>query len=210
MTKFTSAVLISAALLQADFLVKDPQACPEADAARPIELSEAPFKLAIPGHATCQGHNDKDGRVRVWRYPHEFQRLAAPKVWKVIVEKGDGDRNTFVLPVNSVVGVFFQQAAGDGKWKPYRGSSKNPIALTQPSIVFTLTRQTWKGAGGLKQQFLAWEVLTGDAPEPNGSMASPAGVELRADSVWIWQGLNPIPKKLGLSTGKAKIIFEAE
>jgi len=211
MAKLTSLLILSAALLCADFIVKDPKACPEADAARPIEFSESPLKLSIPGDAACHGQDPTGGTVRVWKFPHQFQRLAAPKTWKVTVEKGDGDRNTYVLPANSVVGVFFHQLAADGKWKPYRGTSKNPIALTQPAIVFTLEKQTQKGEGGLKQQFLIWDVLTGDAPTvADGAISSPAGVELRVDSVWIWQGLNPIPKKLTAATGKAKILFQAE
>ncbi len=211
MIKFTAAVLLLATTLPADFIVKDPKACPDTDSARPLEFSESPLKLSIPGDASCQGHDEKGGTVRVWRFPHQFQRLAAPKVWKVIVEKGDGDRSTYVLPANSVVGLFFHQLAADGKWKPYRGTSKNPIALTQPAIVFTLEKQTQKGEGGLKQQFLIWDVLTGDAPAlSDGAMSSRAGIQLRAESVWIWQGLNPIPKKHDLATGKAKIVFQAE
>ena len=210
MTNLSSLLLLSAVWLPADFIVKDPKACPEADAARAIEFSESPLKLSIPGDAACQGHDGKGGTVRVWRYPHQYQRLAAPKVWKVIVEKGDGDRNSYVLPANSVVGVFFHQLAADGSWKAYRGTSKNPISLTQPSIVFTLEKNTRKGEGGLKQQFLIWDVLTGDAPAADGALSSSSGVELRAHSVWIWQGLNPIPKKLNLGTGKAKLVFQAE
>ncbi len=210
MTKLVSSLLLFAALLPADFIVKDPKACPEVDAARPIEFSESPLRLAIPGDAACQGHDEKGGTVRSWKFPHQYQRLAAPKVWRVTVEKGDGDRNTYVLPANSVVGIFFHQLAADGTWKPYRGTSKNPIALTQPAIVFTLEKNTMKGEGGLKQQFLIWDVLTGDAPASDGAMSSPSGVELRAESVWIWQGLNPIPKKLKLATRTAKIVFQSE
>lgn len=210
MIKFSFVLLLSTALLSADFIVKDPKACPDADAARAIEFSESPLKLSIPGDAACQGHDGKGGTVRVWRYPHQYQRLAASKLWKVIVEKGDGDRNSYVLPANSVVGVFFHQLTADGSWKAYRGTSKNPISLTQPSIVFTLEKNTMKGEGGLKQQFLIWDVLTGDAPASDGAMSSSSGVELRAESVWIWQGLNPLPKKLNLGTGKAKLVFQAE
>jgi hypothetical protein len=212
MHKPTFILFASAALLSAEFIVKDAKACPEVDAARPLEFSESPLKLAIPGDAACQGHDEKGGNVRIWRFPHQYQRLAAPKVWKVVVEKGDGDRNSYVLPANSVVGIFFQQMDAEGKWKGYRGSSKNPIALTQPAIVFTLEKNTMKGEGGLKQQYLIWDVLTGDAPGmgEGGTVSTPAGGELRAESVWIWQGLNPIPKKLALGTGKAKIVFQSE
>ena len=214
MTKFPAllTLLLPAALLSAaDFVVKDPKACPEADAMRAIEFSESPLKLSMPGDAACQGHDDKGGIVRVWKFPHRFQRLAAPKLWKVVVEKGDGDRSTYVLPANSVVGIFFHQKGADGEWKAYRGTSKNPISLTQPSMVFTLEKQTMKGEGGLKQQFLVWDVLTGDAPSAtDGSISSSSGVELRADTIWIWQGLNPIPKKLNLATGKAKVTFQSE
>jgi hypothetical protein len=210
MTKLPT-LLLSAALLFADFVVKDPKTCPEADAARPIEFSESPLKLSIPGDAACQGQDETGGMVRVWKFPHQFQRLAAPKAWKVTVDNGDGGGGTYVLPVNSVIGLFFHQLAADGKWKPYRGTSKNPIALTQPAIVFTLEKQTQKGGGGLKQQFLIWDILTGDAPNAAvGALSSPAGGELRVDSVWIWQGLNPVPKKLTLATGKAKLVFQSE
>ncbi len=211
MTKLPLFLLLFAALLPADFVVKDPKACPEIDAARSIELSESPLKLSLPGHESCQGHDEKGGTVRVWRYPHQYQRLAAPKTWKVVVEKGDGDRTTYVLPANSVIGVFFEQMGADGKWKGYRGTSKNPIALTQPSIVFNLSKQTQRGEGGLKQQFLVWDVLTGDAPSAtDGAISAPSGVEVRAGSVWVWQGLNPIPKKISLGTAKAKITFQSE
>lgn len=212
MTRPFVLALLSASLLPADFVVRDPKACPDVDAARPIEFSESPLRLSLPGDAACQGQNERGGTVRsIWRYPHQFQRVAAAKVWKVIVEKGDGDRNTFVLPANSVVGVFFHQLAADGTWKPYRGTSRNPIALTQPSIVFTLERQIQKGEGSGKEQFLIWDVLTGDAPaESDGAVKSSSGSELRAESIWIWQGLNPIPKKLNLATGKAKITFQSE
>ena len=211
MNRLLALFLLAAALLPADFVVKDPKACPEIDAARALEFSESPLKLSIPGDPACQGHDEKGGTVRVWKFPHQYQRLAAPKIWKVMVEKGDGDRSTFVLPANSVVGIYYEQMGADGKWKAYRGSSKNPIALTQPAIVFTLSKQTQKGTGGLKQQFLVWDVLTGDAPSAaDGAISTAAGVELRAESVWVWQGLNPLPKKVALGTGKARISLQSE
>lgn len=211
MTKCIPLLFAAAAMLPADFVVKDPKACSDVDAARPLELSESPLKLSIPGEAPCQGNDEKGGTLRIWRYPHQFQRLAAPRLWKVIVEKGDGDRTTYILPVNSVIGVFFEQKTASGEWKAYRGTSKNPIALTQPSIAFTLEKQSLKGEGGLKQQFLIWSVFTGDAPTGvEGAINSSTGVELRAESVWIWQGLNPIPKKHTLGTGKAKILLQSE
>jgi hypothetical protein len=200
MTQHLALLLLAPAMLSADFVVKDPRSCSDVDAARPIEFSESPLRLSIPGDAACQGHDDRGGTVRAWKFPHQFQRLAAAKLWKVTVEKGNGDRDSFVLPVNSVVGIFFQEMGPDGKWKAYRGTARNPIALTQPSIVFTIARQVWKA--NTKQQFLIWDVLTGDA--------STSGAQMRAESVWIWQGVSATPRKLDLATGRSRISFQSE
>lgn len=202
----------SLSLHAADVFVKNPQSCPAADAERAIDFSESPLRLFIPGVADCQGNDPKGSGLRVWRYPHHFQRLAAAKVWKVLVERGDGDRSSYILPANSVIGIFYHQLGEDGKWKPYRGSSKNPIAFTQPSIALNLEKATQRAAAGLKQQFLVWNVLTADAPEGAEGNINPAKAtgQLRVDSIWIWQGLNPLPKKLDIATGKARVSFQAE
>jgi hypothetical protein len=209
----------SAASLSADFIIKDPKACAEAGAAQPITLEESPLRVALGGSnddasGACAAHDEKGGILRVWKFPHQYQRMAGTKAWKIVIEKGDGDRATHALPVNSVVGVFFQQKGADGKWKAWRGpSSKNPIALTQPPVAFNLDKVTSQGAGGLKQQFLVWDVLTVDAladTAKGGTMKLPEGADIRAESVWVWQGLNPIPKKVKLETGKAKLSILAE
>ena len=210
--KLTLLALASCCSLLADFIVKDPKSCGESGAAQALTFEEGPLRLALGGSPDCTAYDDRGGTVRVWKYPHQYQRLAAAKTWKIVIEKGDGDRSTYVLPANSVVGVFLETQA-DGKWKPYRGPrTRNPIALTQPAIVFNLDKMNERGAGGLKQEFLVWDVMTVDAlPGAGGGEVSlPAGAEFRAASVWVWQGLNPIPKKVKLETGKAKITFAAE
>lgn len=209
-----AAAAFPAAPLFADFIIKDPKACAEADSAQPVVFEEAPaVSVALGGGAGCVGHDDKGGTVRLWKYPHQYQRMAAAKTWKIVIEKGDGDRSTYVLPANSVVGVFFEQKAADGKWRVWRGpATRNPLALTQPPVVFNLDKVTSRGTGGLKQEYLIWDVMLVDAlaDAGGGAMTMPAGVQIRASSVWVWQGLNPIPKKVPLETGKAKLSFLAE
>lgn len=214
MRKLTALTLAAVWQLSADFIVKDPKSCAETGSAQPLSFEEAPLRLTLgdAGAGPCQAYDEKGGTVRVWKYPHQYQRMAAAKTWKIVIEKGDGDRNTYVLPANSVIGVFLQTQV-DGKWKTYRGPrTRNPIALTQPAIVFNLDKMTDRGAGGLKQEFLAWDVMTVDAlpGAGGGAISMPAGGEFRAESVWVWQGLNPIPKKVKLETGKAKLSFVAE
>lgn len=216
MRKISALLLAAAASLSAEFIIKDPKACAEAGSGQPIVFEESPMRLALGDAAAaaepCHAYDEKGGTVRVWKYPHQYQRLAAAKVWKIVIEKGDGDRTTLVLPANSVIGIFLEQQI-DGKWKTYRGPrSNNPIALTQPAIVFNLDKMTSRGSGGLKQEFLVWEAMTVDSlPGPAGGAVSlPAGAEFRAASVWVWQGINPIPKKHKLETGKAKITFTVE
>lgn len=210
----TAAAVFSVSPLFGDFIIKDPKACAEAGSAQPIVFEEAPAaSVALGGGAGCVGHDDKGGTVRVWKYPHQYQRMAAAKTWKIVIEKGDGDRSTYVLPANSVVGVFFEQKAADGKWKAWRGpATRNPLALTQPPAVFNLDKVTSRGTGGLKQEYLVWDVMLVDAlaEATGGAMTMPAGAEIRAASVWVWQGLNPLAKKVTLGTGKAKLSLLAE
>lgn len=218
MRRLSTLLLLTGCIsIHADLIVKDPKSCPEAAGAQQLTLEEGPLRISLGdggGSPACLAHDDKGETLRVWKYPHQYQRMASPKTWKIAVEKGDGDRNTYVLPANSVVGVFLQQRSGtDGKWKVYRGqSTSNPIALTQPAIAFNLDKKTDRGAGGLKQQFLVWDVLLTDTLDGTGggNVSLPAGSEIRIESVWIWQGLNPLPKKLKIETGKAKISIVAE
>lgn len=206
---------LTGSICAAQVIVGDPKSCAEADQAGPISIEDGPVRVSFTGGERCSGLNDKGKTLRVWSYRNQYQRVAAPKTWKISIEKGDGDRVTYVLPHNSVVGLTIEQPATGDKWKTYRGSSKNPIAVTQPAIALTLRKAKDTKAGGLKEEFLVWDVLTvdpldGAAGKP-GAFPVPAGANaLRIEEVWVWQGLNPIPKKVNIRTGKGRVTFQPE
>ncbi|MFN7921738.1 MAG: hypothetical protein U0Q16_16680 [Bryobacteraceae bacterium] len=197
-------------------LIGDPALCPAADHAAPIVVTDAPVSVAFHADGSCLATDDKGGTLRVWKYGTLNQRLAAPNKWKITIEKGDGDRNSFPMPLNSVVGIVLQEKDSAGKWKTYRGSSKNPIALTQPALSFTLRKATLTRQS-LKEEFMVWEAystdpLSGDKSTKDKPAAYSAaqGLELRIAEVLVWQGLNPIPKKLTVATGKGIVTIQPE
>jgi len=199
-------------------IVVQPDLCPEPAQATEIVVEESPVRLALNADPSCLAHTDKGKTVRVWKYPHHYQRIAAAKEWKIVVEKGNGDRVTYNLPHQSVIGLTLEIPDKNNKWKNYRGSSKNPIALTQPVITFNLRKSSETKTGGLKQEYLVWDVLTvdplGEDPAVKDKAREypvPAGATgLRIDEVWVWQGLNPIPKKIRFGSAKGKVTFQPQ
>lgn len=213
-TILLSFVLSAAA--QNRLLLGDPKLCAEADHAKPIVIEDAPVRVSFHADGSCLATNDKGGTLRVWKYGTLNQRLASPAKWKIVIEKGEGAPVSYPMPVNSVVGVVLQQKDAAGKWKTYRGSSKNPMALTQPAIALTMRKATLTKQG-LKEEFMVWETFSTDplaadksAKDKPAAYSAAQGLELRIDEVWVWQGLNPIPKKLNVGTGKGKIAIQPE
>lgn len=213
-------VLLSlfAMILPAQVLVMNPKQCTEAGLASPIMLEEPPLKVHFHAEPDCIATNDKGTLIRVWKYTHRYQRLAAPKPWKVVVDKGDGNPATYPMPHNSIIGVFLHQKDSAGKWKAYRGNSKNPIALTQPPVLFTIRKASETGSGGLKTEYLVWDVMSVDPlgvdmSKKDSAAAFPMPAEasdLRVEQIWVWQGLNPIAKKINAGSAKAKITIQPE
>lgn len=208
-------VLLFAASMAANaqLVVLQPEYCPDVDKDKPMAMEDGPVRISLGVSAKCMASNSKGKTVRIWKYPQQYQRLASPKNWKIAVDNGAGKTSTYDLPHNSVIGVTLEQPDKGDKWKNYRGSSRNPIALTQPVVLFTVRKQD-ETRKGLKQEHLVWDVTTIDSlsdPETRGAYPLPSGVtDLRIDEVWVWQGLNPIPKKIRFGTGKGRIIFSAQ
>lgn len=204
-------LLAAAATLTAQVIVADPKQCGESNLDTTFSIEESPVKVNLNANSSCMGSSDRGSTIRVWKYKNRYQRLAAAtKDWKVSIDKGDGAPVTHKVPHNSIIGLFLYQKAADGKWKAYRGSSKNPIALTQPTILLTLRKADETKPGGLKQEHLVWDAMTIDALD-NAVYPKPEGAEeLRIEQVWVWQGLNPIPKKINLGTSKGKLTFQTE
>ncbi|MCS7027084.1 MAG: hypothetical protein NZV14_19995 [Bryobacteraceae bacterium] len=198
----------------AQVIILQPEYCPDAEKAKPISVQEGPFRLSLGTSSKCLAASPKGRTLRIWKYPHHYQRLAAPQRWKIELDNGAGKTASYDLPNQSVIGITLEYPDRDNKWKNYRGSSKNPIALTQPVVTFTVRKQDETKTGGLKQEHLVWDVLTIDPitePETRGAYPLPSGVsQLRIDEVWVWQGLNPIPKKMRYGTGKGKVVFRTD
>jgi hypothetical protein len=198
----------------AQVIIADPKLCAEADMAKPIVVEESPLRIGFHADATCLIRDDRGKTLRVWKYPHHYQRLSASKKWKVTVETGNGSAVSHDLPYNSVIGVTLERKDGD-KWKNYRGRSSNP---TQPAIVFTVRKANETRPGGLKQEHVVWDMMTVDALELDKSQKEKPGLypaaggkeSLRIDEVWVWQGLNPIPKKINARTLATKVRFSTE
>lgn len=208
---------VSAASAQNQVQLADPGTCNEGSKSALIEIADGPVRVSPGTDSSCLAFIEKGGSLRIWKYGSRYQRLAAAKTWKVIVKKGDGDQNSYVLPHNSVIGIVLEYKNAKGEWKNYTGSSKNPISKTQPAILLTVRKATEK-AQGLKKEHLTWDIFTVDAlgldrsrKDAAGKFPLPEGSsDLRIDEVWVWQGLNPIAKKLDLSTGKGSLEFQAE
>jgi hypothetical protein len=214
MLKFLPLVAF-AAPLAAQVIIAEPAACTDADRAKTVTVSDGPLSVDFQAGARCLLHNEKGRMLRVWSYPHHYQRLAAGK-WKATVDPGNGKVQSFDLPNNSVIGLALEQEAG-GKWKVYRGSSKNPISLAQPAVSLTIRKQEETKKGGLKQEHFVWDLMSVDALALDLSKSAPAAYPtpkdatgLRIREVWIWQGLNPIPKKIKAGSGQGKVTFLAE
>ncbi|MDX1979115.1 MAG: hypothetical protein SFV51_02515 [Bryobacteraceae bacterium] len=208
-------LLAIAGALQAQVIIAEPAACTEADRAKTISIADGPLKVDFQADARCLLYNGKGRTLRVWNYPHHYQRLAAVK-WKVAIDTGDGREKSYDLPGNSVIGLALEQETG-GKWKLYRGSSRNPISLAQPALVMTVRKADETKKGGLKQQHFVWDLMSVDALGLDVSKPAAAAYPtpkdaqgLRIKEVWLWQGLNPIPKKLKVATGKGKITLQSE
>lgn len=216
-TALSLLLFVSAAMAQNQVQLADPATCNEASKAAPLEITDGPVRVSPGTDSSCLAVVEKGGTLRIWKYGRRYQRLAAANTWKVIVQKGDGDQNSYVLPHNSVIGIVLEHKNAKGEWKNYTGSSKNPISKTQPSILLTVRKATGKAAG-LKKEHLTWDIFTVDALDLDHSRKDAAGKfplpegssELRINEVWVWQGLNPIAKKLNVSTGKASVKFQAE
>lgn len=197
----------------AQLVVLQPEFCPEAEKDRPMSMQDGPVSIQLGVSSKCMAANPNGKTVRIWKYPQQYQRIAAPKNWKIQIDNGAGRTVGYDLPHNSVIGVTLEQPDKGGKWKNYRGSSRNPIALTQPVVLFTVRKQG-ETKKGLKQEHLVWDVVTIDPlsdPEGKGIYPIPSGeADLRIDEVWVWQGLNPIPKKIRFGTGKGRIAFTTE
>lgn len=211
---FLLAVSLAASLAPAQLMVLQPELCPEADKGKPMSIEEGPMRLALGATSKCMAANPKGKTIRIWKYPQQYQRLASPQQWKINLDNGGGKTASYDLPHNSVIGITLEHPDKGDKWKNYRGPSKNPIALTQPVITFTVRKQDETKKGGLKQEHLVWDIVTIDPltdPETKGAYPLPAGItDLRIDEVWVWQGLNPIPKKMRFGTGKGKVTFTAQ
>lgn len=202
MKRITILAFAFSSLAPAQLIVADAKSCGESEMAATMVLEESPVRLNFNTNSNCIGESDKGALIRVWKYKHRYQRVAAPKEWKLALDNGDGKPTSFAVPHNSIVGVFLHQKDGE-KWKAYRGGSRNPMALTQPPVLLTLRKVTETKAGGLKQEHLVWDVMS---IEP-----LPLGVaDLRIEQVWIWQGLNPIAKRVVLGTSKSKLTLQTE